>query len=256
MPARHIPALLTIVSCAASGQALLDVTPPPAANPSTTPFVLTLRDATPIRMRLTRELTFATVKPGEMVDFEILDDLRIDGLLVITHGAKATATIRVAEPKTRLGRGGKLGVDLPSIPLLNRDRAAIRTAQEGPKGGPAGAAAGPADAVSRPAAPAFLLTFGKDEKFPEGSGITAYIDGESKLDASRFLVDMAFASNPQGAMVSMYGAPIGRTPFTTKLAAGTYKIVFSATGQPELQESIVVGPGHANTVTAMFEPKP
>jgi hypothetical protein len=39
---------------------------------------LTLHDATPIRLRLSRNLSSADAKVGENVDFEVLDDLKID----------------------------------------------------------------------------------------------------------------------------------------------------------------------------------
>lgn len=57
-------------------------------------------------------------------------------------------------------------------------------------------------------------------------------------------------------MVSMYGTSIGRTPFTTKLASGTYKAVFSADGYLDLNQSISVGPGQSSTVHAVFDLKP
>jgi hypothetical protein len=230
--------------------------PPAAANRSTAPTALALHDATPIRLRLARNLTFTNVKPGEMADFEILDDLRIDGLLVMAHGVRVTAAITEAEPKTRMGRGGKLGVTLASLPLLNGDKVAIRAAKEGPAGGhteATGAAAMAAAAMVRPAPPSLLFAFGKDEAFPEGTGIAVYIDGEVKLDPARFLVDIAFTSNPPGALVTMYGAPVGRTPFTTRLAPGAYKAVFSAAGYYDLTESLSVGPGYSNAVHAAFE---
>lgn len=233
--------------------------PPAAEKTSAAPTVLALHDATPIRLRLTRGLTFNNVKPLDRVDFEILDDLRIDGLLVIARGARASATITQAEPKTRMGRGGKLGVSLDSIPLSNGRQVAIRAAKEGKGGGHTDATGGAAEgeaAVVRPAAPSLLFAYGKDETFPEDTGITAYVDGEIKLDPAGFLVDIAFSSNPPGATVTMYGAPVGRTPFTTRLAPGTYKAVFSADGYYDLTQNISVGPGYPNTVRAMFELKP
>jgi hypothetical protein len=226
-----------------------------SATPAT-PTALALHDATPIRLRLTRDLTFTNVKPGDKVDFEILDDLRIDGLLVIAHGLRATATVTMVEPKTRMGRGGKLGVNLDSILLLNGGQVAIRAAKEGRGGGNSDATGGTAPlaaTVVEPAAPSLLFAFDRDEPFVEGTTIPVYINGEFKLDPARFLVDMAFSSNPPGAMVTMYGAPIGRTPFTTRLAPGTYKAVFSADGYYDLIQSISVGPGYSTTVHAAFE---
>jgi hypothetical protein len=218
------------------------------------PGKLALHDATPIRLRLTRDLPFTNVKPGDQVDFEIVDDLRIDDVLVMTHGARATAIITQAEPATRMGRGGKLGVSLDYVPLLNGGRVAVRPAKERrPVDEIPGAA--PAVTMVKPAAPSLLFTYGKDEIFPEGSVLAVYIDGEVQLDPSRFLADVAFTSNPPGALVSMYGAPVGRTPFTTRLAPGTYKAVFSADGFCDLTRSISVGPGYSNTVRAALELK-
>lgn len=232
--------------------------PPAATNRSTAPVALALHDGTPIRLRLARDLTFTNIRPGEMADFEIVDDLRIDGVLVIAHGVRVTATITEAEPRTRLGRGGKLGVNLDSVPLSNGGKAAIRAAKEGQAGAHAEATGGEgvAAAMVRPAAPSLLFVFGRDEAIPAGTGIAVYIDGEIKLDPARFLVDIAFTSNPPGALVTMYGAAVGRTPFTTRLAPGTYKAVFSADGYRDLTKGISVGPGYSNTVHAAFQPKP
>jgi hypothetical protein len=49
---------------------------------------------------------------------------------------------------------------------------------------------------------------------------------------------------------------VGRTPFTTRLAPGTYKAVFSAEGYHQLTKSVAVGPGYSNTAHAAFELKP
>jgi hypothetical protein len=226
-----------------------------AANQSTAPVALALHDGTPIRLRLARDLAFTNIKPGEMADFEILDDLRIDSLLVIAHGVRVTATITEAEPKTRMGRGGKLGVNLDGIPLLNGVKVAIRAAQQGQARGSTQASGGAAADMVRPVGPTLLFAYGKGEAFPAGTGIAVYIDGEFKLDPARFLVDIGFTSNPPGALVTMYGAPVGRTPFTTRLAPGAYQAVFSADGYRDLTQGITVGQGHSTSVHAAFAPK-
>jgi hypothetical protein len=225
----------------------------------TAPTPLALRDGTPIRLRLARDLTFTNIKPGEMVDFEILDDLRIDGLLVMLHGVRTTATVVQAEPRSRTLRRGKLGVSLAALPLLNGDRAPIRALHEVPgatHGGVSRNGGGSAANIVRPTAPSWLFEYGTGEVFPEGTGITVYIDGDMQLNPARFLVDLSFTSNPPGALVALYGTPIGRTPFTTRLAPGTYKAVFAPDGYRELSETITVGPGYSNTVHAAFPSKP
>jgi len=213
-----------------------------AAYGQTTPFAVTLREGTPVQLRLTRDVAYATVRAGDKVDLEIGDDVRIDGVLVIGRGARLSAEIVVAEPKTRFGKGGKLGLQLESVPLMNRDQAAVRMVRESSQGPGGGARE-----------PVLLFKFGKEDAIPDGARFTAYIAADSRLDTSRFLVDVAFTSNPPGALVSMYGSPVGRTPFTTKLAAGAYTAVFSAPGYVDLTQNLVVGPGRPSTVNAAFE---
>jgi hypothetical protein len=142
---------------------------------------------------------------------------------------------------------------------LNGDKVAIRAAQVVPGAAadsPSRDGGGAAANISRPAAPSWLFEYGTGEAFPTGTGITVYIDGDIQLDPARFLVDLSFTSNPPGALVAMYGAPIGRTPFTTRLAPGTYKAVFSADGYRDLRETLSVGPGYSNTVHVAFQAKP
>lgn len=69
------------------------------------------------------------------------------------------------------------------------------------------------------------------------------------------LIEMAFTSNPPGALVSIYGTAVGRTPFITKLEPGTYKAVFSVDGYYDVTQSISIGPGYSNLVHATFELK-
>lgn len=232
-------------------------TKPPGPNRAAAPAALVVHDATPVRLRLTRDINFSNIRPSEFVTFEILDDLRIDSLLVMAHGTRILSTVIQAEPKTRMGRGGKLGLTLSSVPLLNGDKLAIRVTKE------AGGASGPAEATKvgaaslvAPADPCLLFSFGKDEAFREGTTLVVYTDGDSQLNPARFLQDVAFTSNPPGAMVHMYGTPVGRTPFVTRLAPGVYQALFSIPGYSDLNETLTVGPGYSNTVHAPFEMKP
>ncbi|HUE02106.1 MAG TPA: PEGA domain-containing protein [Bryobacteraceae bacterium] len=223
-----------------------------AASTAASPAALTLPDGTPIRLRLERTLTVNNYQPGDPVDFAVADEVRIDGFLVIARGTRAAGVITAGEPKTRMRKIWKLGVSLAGVPLMDGGQAPVRAAKarvEAP-----GAAADPGT-VARPGSPSAIFSFGKADVLPEGTLIAVYADGDVRLDAAKFLFDIAFTSNPTGALVTMYGAPVGRTPFTTRLAQGTYTAIFSVDGFYDLTQTINVGPGYANTAHAAFELK-
>jgi hypothetical protein len=86
-----------------------NATPPASAttsNPSSPQPPLILLDSTPIRLRLNRNLSSADATVGETVDFEVLDDLVVDGLLVVPRGGTAIATVTEAQAKPGQTRPG------------------------------------------------------------------------------------------------------------------------------------------------------
>lgn len=142
---------------------------------------LVLHDATPVRMRLNRTISSADATDGETLDLEVLDDVKIGNTLIIARGAVAIATITEAQAKRRLGRGGKLDVNIDYVRTVNGDKIALRAVKEVKGGGHTGAMTGAMVATSLvfwPAAPFFLFMHGKDITIPKGTEITAYTNGE------------------------------------------------------------------------------
>lgn len=247
---------------------------------------LILHDETPVRLRLNRNVSSADATVGESVDFEVLDDLKIDDVLVIARGGTAIATVTQAQAKRRMARGGKLDVNIDFVRLVNGDKAALRAVKQTSGGGHTGAMTGAIVATSLvflPAAPFFLFMHGKDVTIPKGTEITAYVNGEIKLDRDRFkagvtqqppatgqpmapsvgaptqasaptssneLVDVTFVSSPAGAVVSFAGAPFSRTPFVTKLQPGQYAVKMTLAGYPDWTGTVAVEAGKPSTVTA------
>ena len=111
-----------------------------SAKPAPSGFVL--EDGTPVKLRLSRNLSSATDKKGDQADFEVLEDVSVDNVLVIPRGAVALATITEAEHKKSMGRGGKLDVNIDSVRLKDGERAALRAVKEGKGGGHVGAMTG------------------------------------------------------------------------------------------------------------------
>jgi len=153
---------------------------------------LALRDGTPIRLRLARTLSSGEVTVGEKIDFDVLDDVRVGGQVVIRHGTKAIGSITQAEHKKRMGRAGKLNFVLEYVRLADDTKVTLRASRETAGGGHLGAMTAGMVATSLfvwPAAPLFLMMHGKDAVVPEGTEITAYVDGDAQVQ-----VDSSIAS--------------------------------------------------------------
>ena len=190
-----------IVKGATSGASAPGNPPSPASaatlNSAAQQSPLVLLDATPIRLRLSRNLSSEDATVGETVDLEVLDDLVVDGLLLIPRGGTAIATVTEAQAKRRMARGGKLDVNIDYVRLANSDKVALRAVKEAKGGGHTGAMTGGMVATALvffPAAPFFLFMHGKDVTIPKGTEITAYVNGEIKLEREKFKPAVAEAT--------------------------------------------------------------
>lgn len=167
-----------------------------------------LPDGTPVRLRLSRNLSSADAKEGETVDFEVLEEVRVADSVVIQKGSVALATVTLATAKKNMGRGGKLDVNIDHVRLVNGEKAALRSVKQAQGGGNTGKMTGAVVATSIvffPAAPLFLFVKGKDVTIPKGTEITAYVNGDFRFNAPATL--MAKAS-PAAAPVASAGTAL------------------------------------------------
>jgi hypothetical protein len=141
------------------------------AHSSSSEFML--RNGTPIRMKLGKTISSATAHVGDVVELQVVEEILVDGLSVIPQGAAATGVVKEAEPKKRLGHGGKLAFSINFVRLRNDEKAAVRSFQE--------------SAGSNNSAGAILpLATGKEVVITQGSEFTAYVDGDMKLKKEAF----------------------------------------------------------------------
>src|SRR5947209_9495552 len=85
-----------------------------------------LEEGTPVKMRVNRTVSSADAHTGDTVDFEILEDLSVNGTLVIAKGGLAFATVTEDQSKRRMARGGKLDLNIDYVKLLHGEKAALR----------------------------------------------------------------------------------------------------------------------------------
>jgi hypothetical protein len=245
-----------------------------------------LEDGTPIRLRLTRNLSSADAKTGDRADFDVLEDVKVKDTIIIPRGGIAWATVTEAQPKRRMARGGKLDVNIDDVRLADGEKAPLRAVKEVKGGGHTGAMTGAmigTAIVFFPAAPLFLFMHGKDITIPKGTEITAYVNGDIPLDPKRFQTAIAapdatqaqapvssvapstnsadppatasveVKSTPDGADITVDGKYVGSTPSTLKLPVGDHKIKLEKTGFKTWERTLAVSAGTSATVNPALE---
>jgi hypothetical protein len=245
-------------------------TPAAQATPAAPPPPHTLLDGTPVKLRLSQSISSADAKVGQEVPFEVVEDVKVDDDVVLPKGAIAIANVTEAEHKKSMGRAGKLNVAISYARLADNEKAALRAVKEAKGGGHVGAMTGAIVATSIvffPAAPLFLFIHGKDVTIPQGTEITAFVDGDMHLDMAHFgavpqvtsaaassqaaatpaaQASLSIASNPVGADVEVDGNFVGNTPSTLNLMPGSHQISVKKKGFADWTKTLTVTGGSIN----------
>jgi hypothetical protein len=213
-----------------------------------------LEDAVPVRLRFNRTVSSADAHVGDTVDFEVLQDVSVNGTLVVPKGGIAFGTVTEAQPKRRMARGGKLEINVDYVKLTDGDKAALRSVKGGNGGGHVGvmtAGIVAAGILFFPAAPFFLFMHGKDITLPKGAEFTAYVNGDMKLDLAKFqtatppadqnlnagnqnanpsAAKLQIDSTPTGADIEVDGSFVGNTPSDVQVSEGDHTVVVKKSG--------------------------
>jgi hypothetical protein len=251
---------------------------PAAAAPSQAAratAVFRLEDGTPLKLRLQRTISSADAHVDDRVDFDVLEEIKVNDVLVIPKGSVAWGTVTEAQPKRRMARGGKLNVNIDAVRLADGEKVPLRAVREVKGGGHTGAMTGAMVAtgiVFLPAAPLFLFMHGKDITIPKGTEITAYINGDTNLERAKFmpkpaaepfalpaaaapveLSTIAIKSTPDGADISVDGKYVGGTPSTLRLSPGDHTISIEKSSFKVWQRAITLSAGGNVTIDATLE---
>ena len=239
---------------AVSASAPTPATAAPEQTEKRVPLPNTLMDGTPIKLRLGRTISSATEKTGNEVDFETLEEIEVNNILVIPKGSLVIATITDAQPKRRMGRAGTLDVNVVSVRLADGEKAALTATAGGKAGSHVGVMTGAIVATSIvffPAAPLFLFMKGKDLTIPQGTEVTAYVSGDFKIDPAKFVpVDVAVSAastaqisvdaNVANCDIDVDGAFVGNTPSQLSVAPGSHQIGVSKKGYQQWAKTVMV----------------
>lgn len=262
---------------------------PPAVKE---PVAFGLEDGTPVKLRINRTISSADAHVNDTVDFEVLEEVKFHDVIIVPRGSMAWGTVTDAQPKRRMGRGGKLDVNIDDVRIASGEKVPLRAVKDAKGGGHVGAMTGAIVAtaiVFFPAAPLFLFMHGKDISIPKGTEITAYINGDVPLEAARFapaavavaatdatlteqpaasietstqtspqsgetaLSKIDVKSDPVGAEITVDEKYMGSTPSDLRLAAGDHKMKLEKSGFKPWEKTLTVTSGASATVDATLE---
>jgi hypothetical protein len=163
---------------------------PQAQNTIVPDRAFVLEEATPVKLVLGETISSADATVGQLVSFEVVEDVLVQGVVVIPKGGNAWATVTSAQAKRRMARGGKLDLNIDKVRLVDGSKTLLSAVKNTKGGGHTGAMTGAIVATSLvlwPAAPLFLLMHGKDITIPKGTALTAFVQGDDVLDRARFI---------------------------------------------------------------------
>ena len=247
------------------------------ASPSGPPPPHTLLDGTPVKLRLSETISSADAKVGQEIPFEVIEDISVEQVVVLPKGATAIATVTEADHKKSMGRAGKLNISISYARLKDQEKVALRATKDTKGGGHVGAMTGAMVAtaiVFFPAAPLFLFMKGKDITIPQGTEVTAFVEGDMHLDIAKFVVgppepvgaptagtpaqaaaSLVIDSAPQGADIEIDGAFVGNTPSTVSVAPGSHQVAVKKKGFTDWTKTLNVS-GGAIHLSAELEQEP
>jgi hypothetical protein len=171
-------------------QTLSSESQPSSAPEARTNAGFTLEDGTVVKLKLQRDLLSSKLQDKETIDFEVIEDVKVDGIVVIPRGAKAEGTVTDTQAARRMGRSGRIGVRLDWALTGDGKRIPLRAVGVRPYGERAEKIindTATAAMVLFPAAPFILLKKGKDATIPKGTLATSFVDGDYPLDREAFV---------------------------------------------------------------------
>lgn len=90
--------------------AILLAAPPAIAQPVPAATQLVLRQGTPVPMKTVQPLSSKRAVQGQRFDLEVVDEVRVEGMLVIPKGAHGVGQVSRVVTKGMMGKPGKLEV--------------------------------------------------------------------------------------------------------------------------------------------------
>jgi hypothetical protein len=138
-------------------------------------------DGTPLEIELLSNISSATAKEGDIVDFTVVNPVVVDGVTVVEKGAPAKARIAAVKKAGYWGKAGRLGWTMQDVLAADGNRIALRMEKKltgDSKGGTVATATIVTAVVFWPAAPFWGFKKGKNAIYPAGKRFEAFVHGD------------------------------------------------------------------------------
>ena len=138
---------------------------------------IVLKEGTSLDLVTAQEISSKVAKLGDSVSFKVDEDVAINGHVVISKGTLAKGSVMNAEKSGRMGKSGKLGIQVESTTTVDGQPLRLRAA----KGKEGADRTNSTTALSIVVSPLFLLKKGEDAKIKEGTKVKVYVDEEKRF---------------------------------------------------------------------------
>ena len=257
-----IGALLTVASFSAAQQ---PAPQPPATSSASNQLVLD--KGTPVKIRLKQDLSSADAKEGDNIDFEVVEEVKVGDVVVIPKGSPAVGSVTDVQAARRMGRGGKLDIQIDSVTLADGEKATLWAVKERNGEGNVGdnRPIVARSLVFGPVAPLVLLVEGSDSMIPRDTEITGYVVTTMQLDPGKFVTTsnaalpsspttahLEITSDPPWAEIWVDGILVGSTPLEIDSAPGRHTITISKAGCRAWERTLVLSAGRMTLAATLY----
>ncbi len=147
-------------------------------------------DGTAVEVELKATVSSEDVQEGSVVDFTVVQPVRIDGFTVVESGAPAKARIEQVKKARHWGRSGQVFWAMQDLLAADGSRVPLRFSKETKGGGSSGMVAVGVVATSVlfwPAAPVWGLKKGHPAVLPAGKRFEVFVHGDWKVKVRKSL---------------------------------------------------------------------
>jgi len=203
----------------------------PQTPANTVPANVVLADGTVVKLRMGNATTPGSVRVGTNLELEVVEDVRVNDILVIARGDAANAEVTNLRSGMSSTRGGWIDINLETVALVDGERVAIRASKARPL---------------HDTQETVVSSSGQDASITQGTDLIAYISGSQTLDVTRLraasgpTTEVKVTSTPPNAEITVDGRLAGNTPYTLHVGAGDHEVALRIVGFQPWQNKIHV----------------